>query len=283
ILSKLEKAGLYLDIDKCEFLCEEVKYLGFIIRAGKSVTVDPSKVKSILEWQAPVSVKGVRSFLGFANFYRCFVKNFSEIAAPLIELTKSKTAWRWGSAESEAFEMLKRIFASEPVLAQWDPDRDTILEADCSGYAMGGCLSQIDDEGRLRPVAYFSKRLSSAEVNYQIHDKEMLAIISAMQEWKAELQSVAKPFTILTDHKNLNYFATKRLLSERQARYSEILQQFRYKLKWRAGTACERPDALSRREQDKPTGLSDERTAGRVMQLFTPITASLVNISTNEV
>lgn len=96
ILSKLEKAGLYLDIDKCEFLCEEVKYLGFIIRAGKSVTVNPSKVKSILEWQAPVSVKGVRLFLGFANFYRCFAKDFSEIAAPLIELTKAKTAWRWG-------------------------------------------------------------------------------------------------------------------------------------------------------------------------------------------
>ena len=118
ILTKLDKAGLYLDIDKCEFLCKQVKYLGFIIRAGKSVTVDPSKVKSILEWQAPVSVKGVRSFLGFANFYRCFVKNFSEIAAPLTELTKNKTTWRWERDENKAFETLKKIFASEPVLAE---------------------------------------------------------------------------------------------------------------------------------------------------------------------
>lgn len=153
ILSRLDKAGLYLDIDKCEFLAREVKYLGFIVRAGKGITVDPIKVKAILDWKAPSSVKGVRSFLGFANFCRCFVDGFSDIAAPLIELTKKATEWKWGPRENEAFELLKRIFASEPVLAQWDLDRETVLEADCSGYALGGCLSQIDDQNRLRPVA----------------------------------------------------------------------------------------------------------------------------------
>lgn len=136
ILGKLDKAGLYLDIDKCEFLQKEVKYLGFIIRAGSSVTVDPDKVKAILEWQPPTSVKGVRSFLGFANFYRCFVSNFSEIAAPLTNLTKKNTVWQWGKIENTAFEKLKKIFSSEPVLAQSDPDRRTFLEADCSGYAL---------------------------------------------------------------------------------------------------------------------------------------------------
>lgn len=88
ILKKLEKAGLFLDINKCEFLCEEVKYLGFIIRAGKSVTFDPGKVLAIVDWQPQTTVIGVRSFLGFANFYRCFVKNFSKITAPLTTLTK---------------------------------------------------------------------------------------------------------------------------------------------------------------------------------------------------
>ena len=178
ILSKLDRAGLYLDIDKCDFLCKEVKYLGFIIRAGKSVSVDQAKVKAILEWQAPTSVKGVRSFLGFANFYRCFVNGFSKIAAPLINLTKKQSVWRWGPDEDKSFKKLKEIFSSEPVLAQWVPDRDTVLEADCSGYALGGCLSQRDDQRRLRPVAYYSKRLSSAECNYPIHDKEMLAIVA---------------------------------------------------------------------------------------------------------
>lgn len=268
ILEKLDKAGLYLDIDKCDFMCKEVKYLGFIIRAGESITVDPAKVKAIMEWQPPTSVTGVRSFLGFANFYRCFVNNFSEIVAPLTALTKKGSVWRSGSEQDSAFGRLKKIFSSKPVLAQWDPDRDTIVEADCSGYALGGCLSQVDSDGCLRPVAYYSRRLTSAEANYPIHDKEMTSIVACLQEWKAELQSVAKPFTILTDHKNLSYFSTKRLLNERQARYNDLLQRFNYNLVWRPGSTCERPDALSRRDQDKPADICDERTAGRVMQLL---------------
>lgn len=283
ILGKLANAGLYLDIDKCEFLCKEVRYLGFVIKAGESVTVNPEKVKTITEWQPPTSVKGVRSFLGFANFYRCFVKNFSEIAEPLIALTKNNAAWRWGNEENNAFEKLKKIFISKPVLAQWNPDRDTVLEADCSGYALGGCLSQIDSEGRLRPIAYYSRKLSGAEVNYPIHDKEMLSIISCLQEWKAELQSVAKPFKILTDHKNLSYFMEKRLLSERQVRYSDLLQQFNYVLEWRPGKISERPDALSRRDQDKPNGLFDERNAGRFIQLLSSVRANPTKISHNKV
>jgi hypothetical protein len=213
-------------------------------------------------------VKGVRSFLGFSNFYRCFIENFSDIARPLIDLTKKSAGWRWGEAEQYAFEKLKRLFASEPVLAQWDPERDTVLEADSSGYALGGCLSQVDEQGRLRPVAYFSKRLNSAEVNYPIHDKEMHSIVACLQEWKSELISVAKPFTIFSDHKNLKYFMTRQLLNERQVRYNDVLQQFRYTLKWRPGNVCDRPDALSRREQDQPKNLDDERKAGRVMQLL---------------
>lgn len=181
-LTKLGKAGLYLDIDKCDFLCHKVKYLGFIVEAGKSITVDPVKIKAILYWKAPTTVKGVRSFLGFANFYRCFINKFSDIAAPLTQLTKKNQAWHWGREEDTAFEKLKKVFASEPVLAQWDPDRDTILEADSSGYAMGGCLSQLDKQGIMRPVAYFSRRLNSAESNYPIHDKEMHSIVACLQE-----------------------------------------------------------------------------------------------------
>ncbi|KAI0994661.1 hypothetical protein K3495_g13520, partial [Podosphaera aphanis] len=280
ILSKLEKAGLYLDVDKCEFLCQKVKYLGFIIEAGAGITTDPDKLKAISEWKAPHTVKGVRSFLGFANFYRCFIEKFSEIAAPLINLTKKNSPWRWGEEENSAFEKLKNIFASTPVLAQWNPERDTVLEADCSGYALGGCLSQLDDQNRLRPIAYFSRRLSGAEVNYPIHDKEMLAIIACLKEWQAELRSVSKPFTILTDHRNLSFFTSKRLLNERQVRYNDVLQQFSFDLKWRSGDSSERPDALSRREQDRPIGLDDERNAGRLMQLLP--TVSLNTVSTTQ-
>lgn len=141
ILDKFRMAGLFLDIDKCEFICREVKYLGFIIKAGEGVTVDPVKVKAISNWQLPTSVTGVRSFLGFANFYGCFVKNFSEITAPLTALTKKSARWVWGMAENNAFKKLNNIFTSSPALAKWDPERETILEVDCSGFALGGCLS----------------------------------------------------------------------------------------------------------------------------------------------
>lgn len=282
ILKKLRKGGLFLDIDKCEFLCREVKYLGFIVKAGQGVTVDPVKVKAILEWQAPTTVKDVRSFLGFSNFYRCFVEKFSEIALPLTNLTKKHAVWKWGEAENEAFNKLKEIFASEPVLAQWDPERETVVEADSSGYAIGGCLSQVDKLGQLRPVAYLSKRLNSAEVNYPIHDKEMHSIVACLEEWKPELISVVKPFKILTDHKNLKYFMTKQLLNERQVRYNDVLQQFRFNLEWRPGSICDRPDALSRRHQDKPRGLNDERTAGRIMKLLPSIPVNSTDVILEE-
>ncbi|KAI0997227.1 hypothetical protein K3495_g10960 [Podosphaera aphanis] len=209
-------------------------------------------------------------------------REFSEIAAPLIDLTKKDTPFVWGKVEGDAFNKLKRIFATEPVLAQWDPDRETVLEADSSGYAIGGCLSQVDKQGRLRPVAYSSRRLNSAESNYPIHDKEMLSIIACLQEWQPELTSVGKPFTILSDHKNLSFFTTKRLLSERQVRYNDVLQQFRFNLRWRPGRACDRPDALSRRDQDRPHGVEDERTAGRILQLLPTVPLYPVQIQEEE-
>ncbi|KAI0998625.1 hypothetical protein K3495_g9572 [Podosphaera aphanis] len=249
IQGKLDKAGLYLDIDKCEFLCKQVKYLEFIVRAGQGITVDPAKVKAILEWKAPNS------------------RIFGNSSA-VDRFDKKDTPWVLRKIENNAFNKLKEIFATEPVLAQWDPDRETVLEADSSGYAIGGCLSQVNMQGRLRPVAYLSRRLDGAEPNYPFHDKEMLSIIACLQEWQPELPSVAKPFTILSDHKNLSFFTTKRLLSERQVRYNDVLQQFRFNLRWRPGRACDRPDALSRRDQDRPHGIEDERTAGRILQLL---------------
>ncbi|KAI0991035.1 hypothetical protein K3495_g17152, partial [Podosphaera aphanis] len=106
----------------------------------------------------------------------------------------------------------------------------------------------------------------------------MLSIVACLQEWQPELISVAKPFTILSDHRNLSFFTTKRLLSERQVRYNDVLQKFRFILKWRPGKACDRPDALSRREQDKPCGIADERTAGRLLQLLPTVSLYPVSV-----
>ena len=216
VLEAMGKAGLPLDIKKCEFDTKSTKYLGFIIEAGKGLRMDPKKVKAIKDWQAPTTVKGVRSFLGFANFYRRFIKNYSLLAAPLTRLT-GDVAFQWGEKEQEAFDKLKEIFVTEPVLAQWDPDRETIVETDSSGYVTAGVLSQYDDQGLLRPVAYFSKKMTTTQANYEIHDKELLAVINCLAEWDGMLRSVDK-FLVITDHKNLEYFGKPRQLSERQVR-----------------------------------------------------------------
>jgi hypothetical protein len=268
VLSALQAAGLHLDIDKCEFSVQTTKYLGYIIEAGKGLRMDPEKVRAIREWEAPSTLKGVRSFLGFANFYRQFIKDYSRIAAPLTALTKKGTPFRWGNSESEAFEQLKSLFISEPALAQWDPERRTTLEADCSGYSLGGCLSQEDEQGLLRPVAYYSRKLLPAECNYEIFDKELLAVVSCMEAWDGELRSVKDPFIVLSDHKNLQHFRTVRRLSERQVRWAEKLARYSFTLQYRKGAESERPDALSRREQDMPQNLKDPRLAGREMQLL---------------
>ncbi len=268
ILSLLEAAGLYLDINKCEFAVKTTRYLGFIITAGVGVSMDPEKVKAIQDWEPPTTVRGVRGFLGFANFYRHFIKDFTEVVEPLLRLTKKTSTFEWGSEQEAAFEKLKLLFLREPCLAQWDPDRDTVVEADCSGYALGGCLSQRNEHGILLPVAHYSRRLTAAECNYEIHDKELLAVISCLRAWEPELKSTANPFIILTDHKNLSHFMTKKRLSERQVRWSDTMEEYRFRLHYREGARHERPDALSRRDQDRPRGLTDERYTGRFRQLL---------------
>src|SRR5947207_3862236 len=257
VLKRLKEAGLQLDIDKCEFECKSVKYLGFLIEVGKGFRMDPEKVTAIQSWEAPRTVKGVRSFLGFANYYRLFIPDFADIARPLTDLTKKGQPFNWDDKAQQAFEELKRHFISDPILAAFDPDRETVLETDASNWATGGVLSQYDDNGDLRPCAYFSKKNLLAECNYDIHDKELLAVIRCLEEWDTELRSV-KPFMILTDHKNLEHFIKARRLNKRQMRWAEILARYCFNLSYRPGTLASRPDALSRREKDMPEGQEDD-------------------------
>jgi hypothetical protein len=222
VMKRLQDAGLQVDIDKCEFETTTVKYLGFIVEAGKGIRVDPTEITAIESWERPRSVKGVRSFLGFANYYRDFVPGFSDIAMPLTALTKKGTPFVWTPQCEPAFQHLKALIIGAPILAQWDPERKTVVEVDSSGYAVGGALSQYGDDGLLHPVAFFSRKNSPAECNYPIHDKELLAVIRCLEQWDAELRSVPS-FEVWTDHKNLEYFQKKRQLSERQVRWAEIL------------------------------------------------------------
>lgn len=279
VLQRLRDAGLQIDIDKCEFEVKSTKYLGFIIEAGQGVRMDPEKVRAIQEWEAPVSVKGVQSFLGFANFYRRFIKSYSQLTKPMTDLVRKDQKFVWTDDAEQAFQKLKKIFVSAPLLVRFDHTRETVVETDASGWCIGGTLMQADDEGFLRPYAFYSKKMSPAECNYPIYDKEMLAIVRCLEEWDAELRSVLT-FTIRSDHKNLEYFMSVRKLTERQMRWSLTLARYNFTIAYTPGKDNVRADALSRREQDLPVDATDERLQHRTAQLLKPEALRGISVGT---
>jgi reverse transcriptase-like protein/integrase-like protein len=281
VLRKVQEAGLQLDIDKCEFETQTVKYLGFVITAGKGIEVDPAKIEAIRSWETPTNVKGVRAFLGFANFYRTFIEGFSDKAKPLTRLTSKGTEFYWDDDCEKAFLVLKDALITSPVLVHFDENRETRVDADSSGYATGGVLLQRDDQNRWRPVAFFSQKHSPAEMNYKIYDKELLAIVRCLKAWRAEL--IMTKFKVMTDHKNLRYFYKERELSERQIRWAEFLSQFNFTLEWRPGKESELPDQLSRRVQDMPKEGSDERLRSRFRKLFQDENLRSFSIATGKI
>src|SRR6266545_2693692 len=223
VMELLEKHKLYLRPDKCEFEKTTIEYLGVII-SHNSVAMDPVKIAGVAEWPAPTNKKEVQSFLGFTNFYRRFIKDFSEHARPLFDLTRNDAGWRWESAEQSAFDRLKQSVTASPVLISPDSTRPFRIEADSSDFATGAVLSQMSAEDeKWHPVAFLSKSLSSVERNYEIHDKEILAIIRALQEWRHFVEGAEHPCEIWMDNKNLEYFMMAKQLNHRQAWWSLLL------------------------------------------------------------
>jgi transposase InsO family protein len=257
VLGRLREAGLFAKIEKCEFLVHETKFLGIIV-GRDGICMDPDKVKTIVEWQTPSCVTDVQAFIGFGNFYRRFIKDFSKIITPLVALTRKGIPFKWSPACQSSFETLKQAFVDAPVLKPFDWTRDVILETDASDYVSAGVMSQYDDEGVLHPVAFFSKKHSITECNYEIYDKELLAIVRCFEEWRPELEGAPSPVKVITDHRNLEYFMTTKLLNRRQARWSEFLSRFNFKIVYRPGKQGIKPDALTRRSEDLPKE-GDER------------------------
>ncbi|GLB45568.1 putative retrotransposable element tf2 155 kda protein type 1-like [Lyophyllum shimeji] len=247
VLDRLREHRLFLKPEKCEFERTEIEYLGLIISHG-TASMDPVKVAGVAEWPVPKNKKEVQSFLGFTNFYRRFIRDFSHHARPLFDLTAKDVAWTWGSGQQDAFDSLKRAITSKPVLIFPDDDRPFRVEADSSDFATGAVLSQQSPEDeKWHPVAFYSKSLNAVERNYEIHDKEMLAIIRALEEWRHFLEGARHKVEIYTDHKNLQYFLTAKKLNRRQARWSLYLANFDFVLHHRPGRSMGKPDALSHR------------------------------------
>ena len=269
VLGKLKKAHLCVALDKCRFHVSEVDYLGYVI-SDKGISMSQEKVRAVKAWNPPdpkatTAVKWAQEFLGFANFYRRFIEGFSKIAKPLSDLTKKDQKFEWTSACGQAFETLKSRFCSAPILVHFLSERPTVIETDASDYALGAVMSQDCNDGRLHPVAFHSRKFKPAEINYDIHDKEMLAIVAALKEWEHMLKSCQGEFTVYTDHKNLEYFATTKVLSRRQARWAEFLAEFWFKVVYRPGLLNTKADVLSRRRD-----YADEEGGEAPRSLFKP-------------
>ncbi len=168
--------------------------------------MDPMKVCGVTEWPTPTKVKEVQSFLGFVNFYQKFIHNFSDITHPLYALTCKTQWWVWGSPKQEAFDALKKAVTSTPVLTFPSQSGHFRLKCDASNFATRAVLSQAQADGMHQPITFMSKGFSDAEHNYQIQDKEMLAIMHTLDEWHHFLEGMTEKFEILMDHQNLAYF-----------------------------------------------------------------------------
>jgi len=192
--------------------------LGIIISENK-VQMDEEKLSGVLEWSVPAKVKQVQAFLGFANFYHRFIENFAKILKPLFDLTKKDCTWNWGVKQQNAFKMLKKVFITALVLRIPNNKDFFKLSTDASDFATSAVLSQKDMQTNLwYPVTFFSKSLDVHERNYEIYDKELLAVIQGLEEYRHHLEGHSHKIEIWSDHQNLIYFRTAQKLTRRQAR-----------------------------------------------------------------
>jgi len=180
VLKRLEENDLFVKPEKCKWKVREVEFLGVVI-GPRGVEMQKEKVERVLNWPAPRNVKEVQKFLGFANYYRRFIKNFARIVVPLHILVRKEQKWKWEKEQEKAFERLKVVFTIEPILAIPDIDREMRAEADALDYATGGVLSTKYEDRKWRPVAFISKSLNAIEQNYKIHDKEILIVIRCLE------------------------------------------------------------------------------------------------------
>jgi hypothetical protein len=256
VLGKLEQAGLKIRLDKTELLQRSVKFLGHVV-SGEGVQTDPDKIRCVQEWPVPKTVKEVQSFLGFAGFYRRFVPNFASIARPLHSITAgasgskkgkkgraSKPTFTWGEEQQNAFDKLKALLVSAPVLAYADPQKPFILHTDASTEGLGAVLLQ-EHNGLERVVAYASRGLNNAERHYPAHKLEFLALKWAVTD-KFHDYLYGNSFVVKTDNNPLTYVLTTAKLDAAGHRWIAQLANYNFSLEYKSGKTNKDADALSR-------------------------------------
>ena len=277
VLRRLEEHDLFIKPKKCSFWVKKVEFLGMTVSA-EGIKMNDDKVQAILEWPTPKTVRGVRSFLGLANFYQRFIKDYAQVARPLNDLTKKDQAFKWKKPQQIAFDLLKQWFTTAPILVFPDIDKQFRLETNASDFTTGTVLSILKDE-KWHPVAYSSHSMSPKEHNYPIADKEMLSVISSLEEWRHYLEGANLQFEVWNDHANLQWFMKWQDLNQRQAQWAQYLSQFNFKWVHKAGAQMGKPDALSHWE-DHAVGIQDDN---KMVLVIPPeqITSTTLHIATN--
>ena len=222
VLKRLLDNQLYVKAEKSVFHADTVSFLGFIVAPGR-VQMDPAKVSAVAEWPTCDSRKKVQQFLGFANFYWRFVRGFRAIVAPLHALTSTQVSFRWSPEAEKAFWELKQRFTTAPILTLPDPQRQFVVEVDASKDRVGAVLSQRSEkDGRMHPCAFLSRRLSEAERNYDVGNRELLVVKLALEEWRHWLEGAEQPLIVWTCHKNLEFIRKAKQLNSRQSRWALV-------------------------------------------------------------
>ncbi len=234
VLERLERAQLYANLKKCTFASDTVSYLGFLV-TREGVKADPSKIDTIVSWPVPENVKDVQVFLGFANFYRRFIEAYSKVVSPITDLLKHQDQFVWGPEAQRAFERLKEMFFSAPVMRHFDPSLRMRLETDASQYGLSGILSQLSVDGKWHPVAFTSRKMQPAERNYEVYDQELLAIVHSFKTWRQYIEGAKHAVEVYTDHNNLKGIQSVQRLNPRQARWAVYLGSFDFSIHHRAG------------------------------------------------
>lgn len=243
VLSKLREANLKLSPKKCSLFKRKVNYLGHVI-SKDGIQTDPEKISAVKDWPIPRDKTAVRAFLGLCSYYRRFVKNFSDIAKPLHELTEEKRQFDWTDRCTASFNDLKRRLCETPILGYPDPEVDFIVDTDASNTGIGGVLSQKKGDNEV-VIAYFSKSLSKPERNYCVTRRELLAVVKTLQHFRRYL--LGRKFRIRTDHAALKWLLEFKNPEGQVARWIEQLQEYDFVIEHRSGKSHGNADALSRR------------------------------------
>jgi len=202
VLKHFHKTGLYTKAKKCEFHSKLVEYLEYILSLS-GLTMSNDKLKIIQDWLESKKVKDIQSFLDFASFYHWFIFNYLDIVILLIYLIQKDILWKFNSSYCDAFNLLKKTFTSTLILTYWIPNAQLIMETDASDYALAAILYIVNEENEVYLVTFYFYTFTAVEFNYDIHNKELLAIFEAFKIWQHYLEDLAYPINVVTDYKNL--------------------------------------------------------------------------------